>query len=153
MTDALEYASPPTEVVRPFWQRLIVVPMYYLGWAIGWAVAGSYAVAISTRESLDDNASLVIGGLLAGVLGAMLAYLARRRRWPQYTMAVLGGAATALVSWSLYDMWRGPRSMFWGFFFVFGTILLSGAVAALIGGAAGIALARGKHLRHDSRQR
>jgi hypothetical protein len=135
------------------WQRLVLVPMYYLGWMIGWAVAGSYAVAIVTRESLDDSASLIVGGILAGALGAVLAQLARRRRWPQFTMAVLGGGASALVSWSLYDMWRGPRSMFWGFFFVFGTILLSGAIAALTGGAAGIALTRAKHLRRASLER
>ena len=106
-----------------------------------------------TRESLDDSASMIVGAVLAGALGAVLAHVSRRHRWPQFVMALLGGIATALVSYSVHDMWRGPRSMFWGVFFVFGMILLSGAVAALTGGAAGIALTRSKHLHLDSRER
>ena len=142
MTNALEYAMPTTHAVRPSWQRLIMVPTYYLGWTVGWGVAGSYAAAILTRDSLNNSSSLIVCGVLSGVVGAVLAYLGQRRRWPQVTMALLGGAATTLVSYALYDMWRGPRGMVWEVFFVFGLILLSGAVAAMTGGAAGIALTR-----------
>jgi hypothetical protein len=142
MADALEYALPTTRAARPLWQRVVMVPMYYLGWTVGWGVAGWYVAAVLAPRSLDDSSTLIVSGVISGVAGAVLGHLGRRRRWPQLTLVLLGGAATTLVSYGLYDMWLGPRGMFWGVFFVFGMILLSGGVAALTGGAAGIALTR-----------
>ena len=50
--------------------------------------------------------------------------------------------APALAVWAVYDVLRAPRSFLWSFFYMIALIMLSGAIATLVGGAAGILLTR-----------
>ena len=69
-----------------------------------------------------------------GIAGVALAYLARRRRWPQVLLAGLGVPATYFGAWAVVDMYRTPPGSLWPFFFRVVLILLAGGIGLLLAG-------------------
>ena len=146
MTPALDYASPTTRPPPPpLWQRLTLIPLYYLGWTVGCAVWLTYLAVLSANASRagSANVGIVYATLsLGGIAGAVLAYLGRRRRWPQWLIVSLGLPATGLAVYAVVDMYRMPRGMLWDFLFRFVLILLAGGIGLLVAGFAGLMLSR-----------
>jgi hypothetical protein len=146
MTPALDYASPTTRPPPlPLWQRLTMIPLYYLGWTVGCAVWLTYlAVLLANviREGSANVAVLYPSLALGGIAGAALAYLARRRRWPQWLLLWLGLPATGFAVYAVVDMYQMPRGIIWEFFFRLVLVLLAGAIGLLLAGFTGLMLSR-----------
>ena len=146
MNPALDYASPTTLAPPlPLWQRLTLIPLYYLGWTVGCAVWLAYLAVLLANVIREGSATVAVVYptlALGGVAGAALAYLARRRRWPQWLLASLGVPATGFAVYAVVDMYRMPRGMLWDVFFRFVLILLAGGIGLLVGGFAGLMLSR-----------
>lgn len=144
MTETLDYAVPTTRPPLPLWQRLTLIPLYYLGWTVGSAVWLTYLtiLAVNAVWAGSANVVLVYAALGAGgVAGAMLGYLGRRRRWPQWVIGSLGVIATGFAVYGLVDMLRSPRGILWEFFFSLVLIGLAGAIGLLVAGITGLAMA------------
>ena len=146
MTETLEYASPTTRPALPLWQRLTLIPLYYLGWTVGWAVWLTYLTIVAANAVRDGSASMVLtyaSLALGGVAGAVLGYLARRRRWPQWLIMGLGVPATAFAAYAVVDVvYRTPRGFLWEFFFRLALIGLAGGLGLLLAGFTGLVLTR-----------
>src|SRR5688500_492136 len=146
MTPPLDYASPTTRPPPlPLWQRLTMIPLYYLGWTVGCAVWFSYlsvllvnAIGAGSADVTIMYATLALGG----IAGAALAYLGRRRRWPQWLIVLLGLPATGVAVYAVVVMYRTPRSILWEVFFRLALILLAGGIGLLLAGCAGLMLSR-----------
>jgi hypothetical protein len=148
MTRALEYAAlpatPPLGV-----GRLMLWLVYYAGWAGGWAVLGLIGAVmlletgLLSRRWVSHDEALASGPLVGAALGALLAVLARRRRWPQAVLGIVGGLASvplACVTWSIYG---GRRPMGWdALALLIYCILLAGSLSFLFSGTAGLLLNR-----------
>jgi hypothetical protein len=145
MSDPLDYASPAIRAPLPLWQQLTLIPLYYLGWTVGCSVWFTYLMVIGVNAVKSGSAhlGLVYASLgLGGMAGAALAYLGRRRRWPQVLLTVLGALAASFAVYAVVDMYRSPRGMLWDFFFRLVLIMLAGAIGMLIAGTAGVLLTR-----------
>ena len=146
MMPPLDYASPTTRPPPlPLWQRLTMIPLYYLGWTVGCALWLAYLAVLLANASRAGSANVGIayGSLaLGGIAGAALAYVGRRRRWPQWLLVSLGLPATGFAVYAVVDMYRMPRGILWEFFFRFVLVLLAGAIGLLLAGFAGLMLSR-----------
>ena len=146
MMPPLDYASPTTRPPPlPLWQRLTMIPLYYLGWTVGCAVWLAYLAVLLANviRAGSPNVAIMYASLgLGGIAGAALAYLARRRRWPQWLLVSLGLPATGFAVYAVVDMYRMPRGILWEFFFRFVLVLLAGAIGLLLAGFAGLMLSR-----------
>ena len=146
MTPALDYASPTTRPPPlPRWQRLTMIPLYYLGWTVGCAVWLTYLAILSANAigAGSANVTMTYASLaLGGIAGAALAYLARRQRWPQWLIVSLGLPATGFAVYAVVDIYRTPRGILWEFLVRLALVMLAGALGLLLAGFTGLMLSR-----------
>jgi branched-chain amino acid transport system permease protein len=86
---------------------------------------GAYTTAIlATRFGLPGIVGLVAGGLIAGVFGTVIGYVALRIRGPQFAILTLGfGSIIYTVTTYWVDLTRGPMGISNIPFFSFGGLL------------------------------
>ena len=146
MSDVIDYAAPTSRALPPpLWQRLTLIPLYYVGWAVGCAVWLTYLSILSANAVRAGSANVGVAYIslaACGIASTAVAYVARRRRWPQVLLAVLAVPATSFAVYAVIDMHRSPRGFLWDFFFRVVLILLVGALGLLLAGVAGIVLTR-----------
>ena len=150
MTRALNYAAlpatPPLTV-----GRLMLWLVYYAGWAAGWTVVGMVAafVLLETRvfslRWVSDDVVFACGPIIGAALGALLAVLARRRRWPHAVLLIVGVFASIQLARMALTFYGGGR-LFGGqgdpLALPFDCFLLAGSVSFPFSGAAGLLLNR-----------
>ena len=103
-------------------------------------VPATIAVASEFFNGPDGHRTFIIGPAVGAPLGLALAFLLRRRLWPQVVATIIGAPMAVLGGVLIYRIWTEPQVFLWEVgAFLFTAILVEG-LALCTAGASGLAL-------------